>query len=480
MTNCAFILIAMLPTIWLIVGSLLIVITLIAVVLFLVKSREVATLKKEVLELRDTMRMMRYEEASLSRMLHTVDKSSVSPSMSEQAETPGTEDNLGALVAMESQELEVVDLPAEESVGESTEELIDSISQESVEESQTMMVVKEPVEEDVLIEIEEEYSITDELVQAMETKESVEEGLVASEKGEEVVPEIDTEELFVADKEEDDKTAEEKSSSSDGPAGTIAANVGVESEAKPEVVVAEEETAVDTQMEQPKVEPAARKQAINERRPAIPHDLFSAWFAENEDLEAEEKQMKTNAPTSPADSGVAPITSVAAFQEVSVGDIPHHEPAENNELSEAIASEQATVEYIVTGDVSDKAGSEESIAAMDQPAVKLSKEDERFCRKLERIVHTRMRNPDLNIDVIASQFGMGRTNFYRKVRELMGMSPNDYLRKCRMERAALLIKDTNMPIAEICAQVGVPDAQYFSRVFKTFYGVPPSTYREQL
>ncbi|MBO7267577.1 MAG: helix-turn-helix transcriptional regulator, partial [Bacteroidaceae bacterium] len=139
-----------------------------------------------------------------------------------------------------------------------------------------------------------------------------------------------------------------------------------------------------------------------------------------------------------------------------------------------------TVEYIVTGDVSDKAGSEESIAAMDQPAVKLSKEDERFCRKLERIVHNRMRNPDLNIDVIASQFGMGRTNFYRKVRELMGMSPNDYLRKCRMERAAALIKDTNMPIAEICAQVGVPDAQYFSRVFKTFYGVPPSTYREQL
>ena len=283
-----------LPVTCYLVGGLLILVTLVAVGLFLLKSREVASLKKEVEDLRDTMRMMRYEEASLSRMLHTVDKSSVSPSMSEQAETPGAEDNLGALVAMESQELEVVDLPAEESVGESTEELIDSISQESVEESQTMMVVEEPVEEDVLIEIEEEYSITDEHVQAMETKESVEEELVASEKREEVVPEIDTEELFVADKEEDDKTAEEKSSSSDGPAGPIATKVEVESEAKPE-----EETAVETQMEQPKVEPAARKQAINERRPAIPHDLFSAWFAENEDIEAEKKQMETDAPIKP-------------------------------------------------------------------------------------------------------------------------------------------------------------------------------------
>lgn len=460
-----------LPVTCYLVGGLLILVTLVAVGLFLLKSREVASLKKEVEDLRDTMRMMRYEEASLSRMLHTVDKSSVSPSMSEQAETPGTEDNLGALVAMESQELEVVDLPAEESVGESTEELIDSISQESVEESQTMMVVKEPVEEDVLIEIEEEYSITDELVQAMETKESVEEGLVASEKGEEVVPEIDTEELFVADKEEDDKTAEEKSSSSDGPAGPIATKVEVESEAKPE-----EETAVETQMEQPKVEPAARKQAINERRPAIPHDLFSAWFAENEDIEAEKKQMETDAPTTPADTEVSPKTSVVAPQESSIDEIPYHEPIESAHSSETAASQQ-----IATDDVADEDGGEEGKALMAQSAiVKLSKEDERFCRKLERIVHTRMRNPDLNIDVIASQFGMGRTNFYRKVRELMGMSPNDYLRKCRMERAALLIKDTNMPIAEICAQVGVPDAQYFSRVFKTFYGVPPSTYREQL
>lgn len=478
MIYCFSMLLAALPVMCYLVGALLILVTLVAVGLFLLKSREVAALKKEVEDLRDTMRMMRYEEASLSRMLHTVDKSSVSPWTSEQPEASEGEDSLAASVAMEPQELEVVDLLVEEPVEEPVEGLVDDVSQESVEESQTMAEVEGPVKEDVLIE--EEYNITDEQVLPMEAEESTEDELVASAIGEEVVLEIDTEELFVTNVEEEGKTAGEEPIGSDGPAGTIAANVGVESDAKPEVVVAEEETAVDTQMEQPKVEPAARKQAINERRPAIPHDLFSAWFAENEDLEAEEKQMKTNAPTSPADSGVAPITSVAAFQEVSVGGIPHHEPAENNELSEAIASEQATVEYIVTGDVSDKAGSEESIAAMDQPAVKLSKEDERFCRKLERIVHTRMRNPDLNIDVIASQFGMGRTNFYRKVRELMGMSPNDYLRKCRMERAAALIKDTNMPIAEICAQVGVPDAQYFSRVFKTFYGVPPSTYREQL
>jgi AraC-like DNA-binding protein len=90
-----------------------------------------------------------------------------------------------------------------------------------------------------------------------------------------------------------------------------------------------------------------------------------------------------------------------------------------------------------------------------------------------------MRNPNLNIDVIAAQFGIGRTNFYRKVRELMGMSPNDYLRKCRMERAAEMLRSTELPIADVCTQVGMPDAQYFSRVFKSYFGMPPSAYREQ-
>jgi len=116
--------------------------------------------------------------------------------------------------------------------------------------------------------------------------------------------------------------------------------------------------------------------------------------------------------------------------------------------------------------------------ANEERTTKLSKEDERFCRKLERIVNARLHNPNLNVDTIASQFGIGRTNFYRKVRELTGMSPNDFLRKCRMERAAELLSSTEVAVSEACAQVGIPDAQYFSRVFKAYFGMSPSAYRE--
>ena len=144
--------------------------------------------------------------------------------------------------------------------------------------------------------------------------------------------------------------------------------------------------------------------------------------------------------------------------------------ADVNDVSSAVLAAESAEEPLPAAEVDNVASSVPKV---------LSKEDEKFCRKLERIVHTRMHNPNLNVDVIAAQFGMGRTNFYRKVREITSMSPNDYLRQCRMERASELLRTTDLSVVEICGQVGISDAQYFSRVFKSFYGAPPSAYREQ-
>ena len=82
----ALILMSPLPAAWIAVGSLLLLLVVVMTILFLLKSREVSTLKKQCDELRDTMRMMRYEEANLARMLHTASKP-VEP-----IETPEEED----------------------------------------------------------------------------------------------------------------------------------------------------------------------------------------------------------------------------------------------------------------------------------------------------------------------------------------------------------------------------------------------------
>ena len=230
--------------------------------------------------------------------------------------------------------------------------------------------------------------------------------------------------------------------------------------------VAEEEVinevAIATIVEE-YIDPKPRKQAINERRPAIPPtDLFAAWFEENDTIEPEE-------PETPAITHKPVVTELVSKPE-------KEQPVQTSTpIEEVIPSEEKRPD---TNKETSFSPAENDEINETEPS-ELSKEDERFRRKLERIVNARMRNPNLNIDVIASQFGMGRTNFYRKVRELMGMSPNDYLRKCRMERAAELLQSSDQNIGEICGMVGIPDAQYFSRVFKSYFGVPPSSYREQ-
>ena len=213
------------------------------------------------------------------------------------------------------------------------------------------------------------------------------------------------------------------------------------------------------------VTPEPRKHAINERRPAIPVDLFAAWFAENEEPSSEE----------PVEEKLETLETVKVEkkEELEVAQVEVQEI-----VPEAVAQNKAPEPVVAEVEVSSEDSATLAVEGAEETS-ELSKEDERFRRKLERIVNTRLRNPNLNIDIIAAQLGLGRTNFYRKVRELMGMSPNDYLRKCRMERAAELLCSSELAVSDVCVQVGMPDAQYFSRVFKAHFGVSPSIYREQ-
>ena len=424
MIYCALILMTSLPASWIVVGVLLIVITVIALIVCGVKWREAAALKKEVVELRDTMRMMRYEEANLSRMLHTVSKQPVD--MPEEF----VEEETAEETVEETSEAAVEDtvaVVAAETIAEVVEETIEEPIEECVEE-----VNEEPTEESILEESPEETPVAEE--------ETIEE---------EIIEEESTEEEIVAAEEESVEEPAAEEIVEDIPEEALIEEIPAEEAPVIEEVAAVEEAVEESVSEVPApeiveeyIDPKPRKQAINERRPAIPTDLFAAWFEENESIEP---------PTNKNEVATVEVEPVAPVVE----DAHQVAEIEGEELS-ALAEEDDTEELS-----------------------ELSKEDERFRRKLERIVNARMRNPNLNVDIIASQFGMGRTNFYRKVRELMGMSPNDYLRKCRMERAAELLQSSDQNIGEICGMVGIPDAQYFSRVFKSYFGVPPSSYREQ-
>ncbi len=111
------------------------------------------------------------------------------------------------------------------------------------------------------------------------------------------------------------------------------------------------------------------------------------------------------------------------------------------------------------------------------PEIIKDEKDKKFQELLDAWLSTHIADTELNIDAFAKSMGYGRTTFYKKIKQITGTTPNDYIRTLRMNRAAELLKDDHLTIAEVGYQVGIGDPYYFSKTFKSFFGISPSKYR---
>lgn len=93
-------------------------------------------------------------------------------------------------------------------------------------------------------------------------------------------------------------------------------------------------------------------------------------------------------------------------------------------------------------------------------------------------IETNLGNVDYTVDMLAMDVGIGRTKLYTVMRNILGITPNDFLRAVRLKRAAQLLENTSMPISEVALQTGFNTPRYFSSHFKNMFGVLPSEYRD--
>lgn len=119
---------------------------------------------------------------------------------------------------------------------------------------------------------------------------------------------------------------------------------------------------------------------------------------------------------------------------------------------------------------------EERPAAPDvQPDI-----DNEFYARFVEHVNKEMGNPDLNIDTLAAKMGIGRSQFYRKIKALTNYSPVELLRKMRLTKARELLATTDRSISEIAYGVGFSAPAYFTRVFREMFDESPSEMRTRL
>jgi AraC-like DNA-binding protein len=83
---------------------------------------------------------------------------------------------------------------------------------------------------------------------------------------------------------------------------------------------------------------------------------------------------------------------------------------------------------------------------------------------------------NISIEDVAASVGISRSHLYRLFLQNVSMSPNEYLIRFRLNKAAALLETGRLTVGEAAYSTGFSDQLYFSRVFKKYMGMPPSRY----
>lgn len=104
----------------------------------------------------------------------------------------------------------------------------------------------------------------------------------------------------------------------------------------------------------------------------------------------------------------------------------------------------------------------------------LSKYDAAFIEKLKNVINERMSDEKFNVEVLSDVMCMSRAQLYRKCKALVGESPVELIRNSRLVKAQELLISSSIPVSDVAKMVGIPDASYFTKCYKTYFGVLPS------
>ena len=74
---------------------------------------------------------------------------------------------------------------------------------------------------------------------------------------------------------------------------------------------------------------------------------------------------------------------------------------------------------------------------------------------------------------------MSRMQLHRKLKALTDRSASSFIRGMRLQKAKILLQQTQQNISEVAFEVGFNDPKYFSRVFTEAFGITPSDFKEQ-
>ncbi|TJZ53295.1 response regulator [Sphingobacterium olei] len=110
------------------------------------------------------------------------------------------------------------------------------------------------------------------------------------------------------------------------------------------------------------------------------------------------------------------------------------------------------------------------------PEIEVVSEKELFLQKILAYIYDNINNPQLSVENLSAHLSISRASLYNRLLEYTGMSPVDFIRSAKLERAVALLEKSDKTIAEIAYETGFANPNYFTKVFKSKYQKTPSEY----
>lgn len=182
----------------------------------------------------------------------------------------------------------------------------------------------------------------------------------------------------------------------------------------------------------------------------------------------------------------APIGKInRRISKILFSDIPAQEKADNLKSIQKYLS-------VVENSINELQGSKENTAVENNTEIisenndtnkessqSASSSTKRFMNKVIEIIEENLADELFSVDGLAEHLGISRSSLHRKIKGTTNMTPNDYIRLIRLERAAQYLKNgEDMSISEISYKVGFSSPSYFTKCFKAHFGILPREYAE--
>ncbi|MGV3540843.1 MAG: hybrid sensor histidine kinase/response regulator transcription factor, partial [Rufibacter sp.] len=119
------------------------------------------------------------------------------------------------------------------------------------------------------------------------------------------------------------------------------------------------------------------------------------------------------------------------------------------------------------------------VAITPHEETKVASPDEKFIHEVVELIEENLSNPNLNVEFLAESMCMSRATLYRKMEELLSESPSDFIKKARLRKAAILLKEGKFYVSQVAYMVGAKKPKQFTKSFMKEFGITPTEFSKQ-